>query len=78
MSILTEIGCKHYYTACDGTTEIANSSSLEGAINALDFKGIKYGIVYKKTNDELGEIIIEAYVVCNGEVVDTVCGNKEA
>ena len=82
MSILTQMGCKTYYTACVGTTEIANSTSLKGALNALDFKGNETGIVYKRTDDELGYKNLAVYTVCYGKVLeytpeDLINGNLE-
>ena len=70
MSILTEIGCKHYYTACVGTTEIADSTSLRGALDVLERNGNEVGIVYKRTDDELGYKNLMIYTVCYGTVTE--------
>lgn len=82
MNILTQMGCKHYYTACVGTTEIADSTSLVGALNALNMKGEEVGIIYKRTEDELGYKNLTVYTVCYGKVLeyapeDLLNGNLE-
>lgn len=67
-NILTEIGCKRQYVACDVTLkEIARSTSLAGAIEVFGRGFMSVGWVWLVDETERK---LEGYLVDNGKVVE--------